>query len=141
MRIEVGTLQEIGAQVGDVVEYTAIGEPEFKPEVFTIAAWVDDIPYSTDQIVGGDESLRTDSSAIFRFISRANQGPVREVTRKEIVPGVYGPLTIRATDELGPVQLEINGTTGRTWFNKSDVESLVNTLTQIRDAMADSGAT
>jgi len=73
---EVGTLKELGVQVGDVVEYTAIGEPMWKPKTFVFAGYVGEIPYSKDQVFGGETNLRTDNRAIFRIISRATS-PLR----------------------------------------------------------------
>ena len=71
--MEIGTLKGLNVQPGDVVEYTAIGEPYMTHQTFTFAAWVDGIPYSTDQELGNpDEHLRTDGRAVFRIISRAN---------------------------------------------------------------------
>lgn len=87
-RPEVGTLAEIGAQVGDVVEYTAIGEPHFEARQFTFAGWHDGEPYDSDMKIGGDSSLRRDAKAKFRIIRRASDaqpepaGPVVTETVK-----------------------------------------------------------
>src|SRR6056297_50918 len=73
MTKEIGTLQELNVKPGDVVEYTAIGEPNFKPTTFTFQGWSNGRPYSEDEELGGMTSLRTDSDAVFRIISRASE--------------------------------------------------------------------
>jgi len=88
---EVGTLKELGVQVGDVVEYTAIGEPMWKPNTFVFAGYVGEIPYSKDQVFGGETNLRTDNRAIFRIISRATP-PL--LTWAELTPAEKGALLL-----------------------------------------------
>ena len=128
---EQGTLKEIGAQVGDVVEYTAIGEPHFHSEVFTLAAWVDGLPYSECQEVGGDSSLRTDDAAKFRIISRANRAderPAPILTTRRIVN----------TCTIGNVEVTKSG---KVWMrhvsNAEELTAAIETLTEIRNAMED----
>lgn len=134
---EQGTLKDIGAMPGDVVELVDAESRDFIGDVGT---------YDGEYVVCIDGSGRhwegedIPCGHQWRIISRASDkptSPVRTVTttRKEIVTGVYGCLTIRGTDELGPVQLEINGTIGRTWFNKDDIDGLIATLAEIRDAL------
>lgn len=75
MTEETGTLGQLNVQPGDVVEYTAIGEPLHSPHTFTFQCWHDGEPYSMSQKVGGGAHLRTDTGAIFRIVSRASDAP------------------------------------------------------------------
>lgn len=136
---EVGTLKEIGAQVGDVVEWIFDSETTATYEVMSIR----------ESMYGMQAHLKGYGGGVFthqkfRIVSRANQaltGPVRTVTttRKEIVPGVYGRLTVG----------DVNGQCVRVEVGRSKVSDLINwwtadeltqaiaTLTEIRDALAE----
>lgn len=125
-KYEVGTLKEIGAQVGDVVEWNG-GE---RPHQWTIT-----LIRGGNYYEGYDHVDSLSDWPHWRIISRANQGPVREVTRKEIVPGVYGQ--IRVYDEpcekghvcLGSVKVSYHWTV-------DELTAALDTLTQIRAALA-----
>lgn len=91
---EVGTLQEIGAQVGDAVENI-----DFENEVYYVQGSND--PYGRGLLWASKEKAHTKGDLWnsreygWRIISRAQaqSSPVRTVTttRQVIVPGVYGP--------------------------------------------------
>jgi hypothetical protein len=128
---EVGTLAEIGAQVGDVVEYTAIGEPHFIARSFTFAGWHDGIPYDIDMKIGGNSNLRTDDECKFRIIRRASdakpepQGPVITETVKRIVPGVYGAVGVQDGCLVNVAYMR----------TAPELRAAIATLTEIADAL------
>jgi hypothetical protein len=111
----VGTLEEIGAQVGDVVEYVKTGV------ISTITR------YNGNRFFGSGENPDAPySNGQFRIVTRAAKSPVRTVTRKEIVPGVYGDVEVY---ETGAVSVSFMRTV-------EDLTAAIATLTEIRDAMA-----
>ena len=59
----------------------------------------------------------------------AKEGPVRTVTKKEIVPGVYGAVEIY-DGQSGRVGIKWHGFTSR-----DELTAAIETLTQIRDAL------
>lgn len=136
MKIEVGTLQEIGAKVGDVVELVAWGlvwnkyNDHARGKHYTVGE--DRLDSGRGYFMIGDAHGRDKR---WRIISRANQGPVREVTRKEIVPGVYGKVRVH---DPGSKYVRINVDAA---MDADELTATIDTLTQIRDAMADSSAT
>lgn len=84
---DVGTLAEIGAQVGDVVEVTQwIGSMLKKGDTGVVV-------HGNTHCKGGF-GIGSDAG-IFRIITRAKpQGPVITETVKRIVPGVYGKVWV-----------------------------------------------
>ncbi|UXN70941.1 hypothetical protein N8A98_07060 [Devosia neptuniae] len=68
-------------------------------------------------------------------------GPVRTVTRKEIVPGVYGDILVDRTANDGSlVLLGFKSASGifprvRSNFNSAELTAAIATLTTIRDAL------
>lgn len=129
---ETGTLQEIGAKVGDVVLYVGDGETTYNAERKITGTHENGKTYHDDQHWGGSVSMRV--SGPWRIISRASEtkpSPVRTVTttRKEIVPGVYGRVV---------VERESNGdmvTDARNMQTAAELTEAIATLTEIRDAM------
>lgn len=118
---EVGTLKEIGAQVGDVVtnstdncNFNVIDVQESARLAYKIGSLCDD---------GGIwiSGIYED----WRIISRAQPGPVRTVTRLEIVPGKYGNVTV-----WGDGWPSVKGVS-----NIDELTDAIATLTAIRDAM------
>ena len=98
---EQGTLKEIGAKPGDVVELVESGDGDFIGDVGT---------YDGENVVCNDWSGKHWQGEDgpyghrWRIISHASEtptSPVRTVTttRQEIVPGVYGRVAIEACDE------------------------------------------
>lgn len=112
----VGTLQEIGARVGDVVgnSWGTIGRTVDQDMIYN---W---------------------TGADYRIVSRAQpaapaatDGPVRTVTRKEIVPGVYGEVEVVLGNSAENIGIRIEAV----YFTHEDMTAIIETLTQIRDAM------
>lgn len=127
---EVGTLQEIGAKVGDVVELVAWGpvwnecNDHARGKHFTVGE--DRLDSGNEYFMIGD-ALGSDKK--WRIISRANQGPVREVTTR-VVPNQC---------VIGHVEVTKYG---KIWMRHvttaDELTDAIQTLTVIRDAMADS---
>lgn len=69
----------------------------------------------------------------------AKEGPVRTVTRKEIVPGVYGCVSVsHAWPKLAVALIDPNVKAdhiGHANLTKAELTDAIETLTQIRDAM------
>lgn len=147
MKNEVGTLQEIGAQVGDSVENI-----DFENEVYYVQGSND--PYGRGVLWASTEKVHTKGDLWnsreygWRIISRANQGPVSEVTtvRKVIEPGVYGAVEVgnwSGPDNmvcLGIMQDWSTGSgkeKGLAVMSRAELTSAIDTLTVIRDAMSD----
>lgn len=133
----IGTLAEIGAQVGDVVEYTAVGESHWKPRVFTFAGWDGDAPYDTEQEFGGVERLRTDDKALFRIVSRSQpKGSVITETVKRIVPGDYGRVRVNWCDgDKVCFQLRGDHWAAAVKFSRADLIAARAVFDQLIDAM------
>ena len=128
----IGTLEEIGAQVGDVVEYYGCGIPGGHR---TVAS---DKPNAQGYWTATDTYDMGQDSPHWRIITKAAKSPVRTVTRKEIVPGMYGRVNV--ADTAGQwIEIEFiceYGHTGRPRLTASDLTAAIKTLTEIRDAMA-----
>lgn len=131
---EQGTLKEIGAKPGDVVELVENG----------IASGSGVGERGTVEIIDGEfftigEMQRGDDFGHkFRIVSRASDkptSPVRTVTttRREIVPGVYGRLRVSASiTDSDDVCIEIVGGMA---FSGQELTAAIATLTEIRDAL------
>ncbi len=61
----------------------------------------------------------------------ANEGPVRTVTKKEIVPGVYGAVKVH---DPGSEYVRINVDAA---MDVDELTDAIETLTQIRDALGE----
>ena len=142
-----GTLAELNVKPGDVVEYIPSGNYHVVAQNKHIkSTYGINVPYIS----------QWDTVSEFRIISRASQSttpspdvatppytgltptplthsttphsPVRTVTRKEIVPGQYGLVTI----DDGAVRMDY-------WLpdedDIADLTAAINTLTEIRDAL------
>ena len=137
---EQGTLKEIGAQVGDVVEWPGMCQYDIMQDGSVLS-----IPGRIKLTDGIEYHGRH-----FRIISRASDkptSPVRTVTttRKEVVPGVYGRISIhknahddgrvlvRLADSAGEVNLENCGH----YMTSEELTAAIATLTEIRDALED----
>ena len=116
----IGTLEEIGAQVGDVVEYYGRGIPGGHRAIAS------NTPNSDGWWVSADGEGMAQNSPYWRIITKAAKSPVRTVTRKEIVPGVYGKVQVFGS---GYICTEM--------MLASDLTAAIATLTEIRDAMQD----
>ena len=121
---ETGTLQEIGAKAGDVVEWDGhINHTihDIQDGKYHISETNDNSGYKFWWSV-------SPSDQNWRIISRASEAkpsPVREVTRKEIVAGVYGDVEV---SDHGEVRVA--------WMDgEAQLTAAIATLTEIRDAM------
>lgn len=98
---EVGTLGEIGANVGDVVAMHQWMRVD-QSKLYGIEMIVrDDGGVSFINQDGRKDGFAPTCPHHFRMIRRASDakpGPVREVTRKEIVAGRYGIINVATTD-------------------------------------------
>ena len=61
----------------------------------------------------------------WRIVTRAAKSPVRTVTRKEVVPGVYGAVVVQEGNLINVAYMR----------TASDLTAAIATLTEIRDAM------
>ena len=134
---ETGTMQEIGAKVGDVV---VMGE--YHDDKMTVVECPPRVgkyfhnEYELEGTVSGEGIYG--GSGKWRIISRASEtkpSPVREVTRKEIVVGQYGIVDLAGVDD-DMVQVRLQTTRSlKTWFTAAELTAAIATLTEIRDAM------
>lgn len=133
---EVGTLKEIGAKVGDVVECEWRGDGDWQKYT-----WVKSHPkYGWECMLccrDGSGYIRMEDMHQWscRIISRAQPGPVRTVTttRQEIVPGVYGRLRVsKSITDSDDVCIDI---VGGMVFSQHELTAIISTLQTIRDAM------
>jgi hypothetical protein len=121
---EVGTLAEIGAQVGDVVE--------------SGSGWVHTLDH--DDI----ESFMDDDYRIIRRASDAKPaGPVitETVKRQRIIPGIYGRVSIHELGEHGIQYFALVDSvsdkerTAHVAMNAAELRAAIATLTEIADAL------
>lgn len=96
-------------------------------------------------VMFGVEDMGDGASWLIRSddIELVNQSPVREVMRREIVPGVYGRIEIIAHDKDNDVHMRLvdrNGNEpyeedGTMYFNAYEIGKLIHTLSLIREEM------
>lgn len=123
---EIGTLAEIGASVGDVVEW--LGN-EMRESDF-VSYEIDSIDAGTYHAKGcpGWFHLRWDDD--WRIVPRAQpQGPVITETVKRIVPGVYGRVVIHTEPEFSCHTDLLR--------SRADLIAARDVLNQLIDAMGD----
>lgn len=67
--------------------------------------------------------------------------PIRTVTRREIVAGVYGPVDVRGVDEGGLIQIFIKPTnlSLMSWYSAEELREIAHTFNQIAEAMEEAG--
>ena len=121
--METGTLKELNAQPGDVVECVTSRSKDW---------WTVGKHYTAISEYGArdDEGSGNwnENEATFRIVSRAKPtGPVRTVTRKEIVPGLY-PGDVRVTKSR-----EIFMQASRR--DADTIRAAIATLTEIAEAL------
>lgn len=125
---EVGTLAEIGAKVGDVVEMVDIADG------YTLAKGHLKISEHGNAETGDggwyEQKYDKRYSRKYRIVSRepteSTSSPVRTVTRKEIVPGVYGKVCVSNDGKsFGVHCLE----------TRADILAAIATLQQIAEAL------
>ena len=120
--METGTLKELNVQPGDVVKSLETSSMLFKEGK---CYHIQEQCKITDEF--GDTDPVGLYGHLFRIVSRAKPaGPVRTVTRKEIVPGVYGQLRVYPDGEVRIVAstLEVR-----------NIRAAIATLTEIADAL------
>lgn len=134
---ETGTLAELNVKPGDVVECVKAGDDRWfygvgsKDKVSAYGGWL-----------GIGSIFLHEVKGTFRIISRASDGPVREVNvvRKEIVPGSYGHIWVeRADNGMGMVMLGMRNNALKklpsVGLSAAELTAAIATLTEIRDAM------
>ena len=115
----IGTLEEIGAQVGDVVTFA---DGTFKHTITHVNA---DGSYCSYISSPSDIANPSRTANDWRIITKAAKSPVRTVTRKEIVPGVYGAVGVQEGNLINVAYMR----------TVDDLTAAIKTLTEIRDAM------
>lgn len=122
--MEIGTLKELNVKPGDVVQCAS----KFP---HTITRIEDGDVFGIYGEDGGEYSLG--DATPWRIISRAPQSPVRTVTRKEIVPGVYGMVTVE--NRFGGCRLAFPCDNFFCAENAYELRAAAETLIQIADAL------
>ena len=130
---EVGTLAEIGAQVGDVVEYQRI-----RFDVVEVAASGNG-RFSLRRVDRNQLESWDGDDNTWRIIRRASdakpapQGLVITETVKRIVPGVYGRVRVsNAMTDASDTCIELMGGIA---FSAPELRAAIATLTEIADAL------
>ena len=136
MSVTVGTLEQICVKPGDVVRFHK-ARPGFE-EYESRHKFRDFVIDNKGAAVSdcGEYHFYNSVSHTFRLIKRASAtGPVRTVTRKEIVPGVYDGVEITHVDTDGhgrAVNVCIGMDNG---FGPEGLRAAIATLTEIADAL------
>ncbi len=91
-----------------------------------------------------DGDAMAQNSPYWRIVTRAAKSPVRTVTRKEVVPGIYGKVSVHQLrpDNGGYYIAMVDSLTHKertvhSPMTSSDLTAAIATLTEIRDAMQD----
>lgn len=93
--------------------------------------WVDGKGAGDDPSWENDGTSMGDWAKLISEWSEATTSPIRTIHRKEIVPGVYGPLTVYASDCR--VGIKWHGFT-----TADEIRQAIQTLTEIADALEES---
>jgi hypothetical protein len=131
MKIEAGKYYRTrdGRKVGPMVNYEW---GDRRDDVAFIENYGDGRFWSTSGI------YRKGTNDTCDIIAEWTESPVREVTRKEIVPGVYGQ--IRVYDETcEPGHVCLGSKSVAYHWTVAELTAAIDTLTQIRDAMQEGG--
>jgi len=124
----IGTLEEIGAQVGDVVR---------------CLSWTGEV-YKVGHVLTVDRTV-PEHCGEWIIVARAAKSPVRTVTReyKVIDHGIYGKVSVHQLrpDNGGYYIAMVDSLTHKestvhSAMTTSDLTAAIATLTEIRDAMA-----
>lgn len=131
MTKEIGTLAALNVQPGDVVEYVSGSDcgAAYSGVQWTVADEPQRGRVARYSDGGGGFNYIEGTHWIYRVVSRANSGPVRTVTRKEIVPGKYGNVRVY---ENGDVDLT------RTIGGVDELRAVIATMTQIAGVLEES---
>lgn len=128
MGLKIGTLREIGAKKGDVVTFNDETEYRFtvdRVEGYTVYG------HAVDGLVNYDDNWSLDGSDNWRIASPAETtGPVRTVTRKEIVIGQYGIVNVEADRPTGNPRIIVSAVP-----TPAELRAAIATLTEIADAL------
>lgn len=127
--METGTLEEIGAKLGDTVKLVSCFEM-YRDDIGCDYIVGQTSVFPKGEVDGCGESFDLSNPHGWRLVSRAKPtGPVRTVTRKEIVPGTYGKVKVDLYDDGSPLL--------RLDFPKSiaEIRAAIATLTEIADAL------
>ena len=128
--METGTLKDLQVQPGDVVRVQhGYGGGENYAIKHAGRDFIVNRSGGADT-ADGQFNFLSCCEHIFRIVSRAKPaGPVRTVTRKEIVPGTYGKVKVDLYDDGSPLL--------RLDFPKSiaEIRAAIATLTEIADAL------
>lgn len=133
MKLEVGTLAEIGAQVGDVVDRVFDGGTSERHVIEGIEKIEHGIYKWEYRLTLSDYGTGIFDDEQFRIISRAQPqptGPVitEIVTTKRIVPGVYGMVRIEdISDRIGILVDD--------YFTRADLIAARDVFNQLIEAM------
>lgn len=141
MDMETGTFLELGPQPGDVVECVSDwGNSNYTNGKHYLV--------NEDGLIENDRgSNKIGARSVFRIVSRCAQvreekGPVRTVTRKEILPGVYGRIAVCENDYKHSVLIRLADAGGEYdeketghYFSTDQLTAAIATLTEIRDAL------
>ena len=165
---EQGNLKEIGTKVGDVVE----DNEGKKYDMVTISKSIKHSSakfYKSGELVAleidglAHQAAEDSFMPIWRIISRAEDyqpsdddliapahpeqaptSPIRTVTRKEIVPGVYGNVSVKQGAKgtvgvaiVGDVHADPRVYIGHCYVTASELRAAASTLTEIADALED----
>ena len=130
MGLKIGTLREIGAKKGDVVTFDQESEYRFtvgRVDGYTVYG------YTVEGDRSYDDNWSLDGANNWRIVSAdAPTGPVCTVTRKEIVPGVYGGLEVgQSVNGMVFLAMPIAN------FGREQIETLIDNLGTVRDALED----
>lgn len=67
-------------------------------------------------------------------IELVNDGPVREVTRREIVPGVYGRVVVESCEDC---EVAVSFTDESRWLNADELREAAHLFNQLAEALED----
>lgn len=135
MKIEAGKYYKTrdGRKVGptEVSEYnTSYPKAKF---------WVEDYGLIQENGKFGNDEDTPELDLISEWQDKA-PSPIRTVTRREIVPGVYGKVFINDYDELAnTVSLNVKDDFGCVSFNAEELRETAHILNQIAEVLEDNG--
>lgn len=81
----------------------------------------------------GEDGSRMNSNSLEDWKIVDNSGPVRTVTRKEIVPGHYDVVQVLGVKD-GLVQIRLNDDPDE-FYSASEIRAAIATLTELADAL------
>lgn len=127
MSVEIGDLQSLTLKPGDLVECV-----EARTDRFRVGKQY----YMTERGLSCEADVpQRQTTSRFRVVKRSQvpTGPVRTVTRKEIVPGLYGAVVVVGVGD-GDVMRATRLTVSCEMF-ADQIRAAIATLTEIADAI------